>query len=166
MLEPGRVWIMGTPWPVVLFYLDHLTASRVDAKLLVHLRLGHICDNYIAAMDMEDMDLGVSSEELHDSEVPRCSEQCMPCQVAKLTRPLQTTDRGRVPEHMRKSVRTRQKLVRFGLLTFTYHAGPFLASTGGYTGYTIHVDDYSGLAHIFSGNRSWSMLTHCLSIAN
>ncbi|KAK3233019.1 hypothetical protein CYMTET_56663 [Cymbomonas tetramitiformis] len=104
--EPGRVWIMSTPWPVVLFYVDHFTVGRDDAKLLLHLRLGHICDNYIATMDMQGLDLGVSSEELRDSELARCSEQCMPCQVAKPTRPSQTMDRGRVPKNVRKSVKT------------------------------------------------------------
>ncbi|KAK3249787.1 hypothetical protein CYMTET_40804 [Cymbomonas tetramitiformis] len=81
--EPGRVRTQGTPWPVTVFYLDQFTVGRVDAKVLAHLRLGHICDRYILVMDMQGVDFGVSSEELHASEVTQCSEQCMSCQVSK-----------------------------------------------------------------------------------
>ncbi|KAK3270568.1 hypothetical protein CYMTET_21039 [Cymbomonas tetramitiformis] len=35
---------VGTPWPVTVFYLDQFTVGRIDAKLLAHLRLGHLCD--------------------------------------------------------------------------------------------------------------------------
>ncbi|KAK3237829.1 hypothetical protein CYMTET_52120 [Cymbomonas tetramitiformis] len=51
--EPGRVWIQGTPWPVTLFYLDQFTVGRIDAKLLAHLRLGHLCDRAILGEDLD-----------------------------------------------------------------------------------------------------------------
>ncbi|KAK3254870.1 hypothetical protein CYMTET_35930 [Cymbomonas tetramitiformis] len=154
--EPRRVWINGTPWPVVLFYLDQFTVGRVDAKLLLHLRLGHICDNYIAAMDMQGLDLGVSFEELRDSDLSRCSEQCMPCQVAKPTRPSQTMDRGRVPKNIRKALQTRQKSLRLvsslllSMLDLLLHRQVATLATL-YTLMTILV-----LATSFSGSGSWS----------
>ncbi|KAK3263376.1 hypothetical protein CYMTET_27813 [Cymbomonas tetramitiformis] len=156
--EPGRVWIQGTPWPVTVFYLDQFTVGRVDAKVLAHLRLGHLCDRYIDVMDMQGVNLGVSSDELRASEVTRCSERCMSCQVSKVTRPSQTADRGRVPKSVRKTVEKRQPSSRLGQLTFTDHGGPFEISLGGYRGYTIHVDDYSGLGHIYFWKRKLEYL--------
>eukprot|EP00854_Cymbomonas_tetramitiformis_P034065 gene34065-biopygen9256 len=156
--EPGRVWIQGTPWAVTLFYLDQFTVGRIDAKVLVHLRLGHLCDRYIGVMDIQGVNLGVSSEELRASEVTKCSEQCMSCQVSKVTRPSQTMDRGRVPKLVRKTVEKRQASTRLGQLTFTDHGGPFQISLGGSRGYTIHVDDYSGLGCIYFWKRKLEYL--------
>ncbi|KAK3238920.1 hypothetical protein CYMTET_51110 [Cymbomonas tetramitiformis] len=157
--EPGRVWIRGTPWAVTVFYLDQFTVGRIDAKVLAHLRLGHICDKYIDVMDLRGMNLGVSSEELRESKVTKCSEQCMSCQVAKPTRPSQVMDRGRVPKSVRKVVKRRQTSTRLGQLTFTDHGGPFVISRGGSRGYTLHVDDYSGLGCIYIWKRKLEYLT-------
>ncbi|KAK3289267.1 hypothetical protein CYMTET_3290 [Cymbomonas tetramitiformis] len=145
--EPGRVFIQGTPWPVVVLYLDQFVVPRVDAKVVAHIRLGHTCDKHVEVMDLQGLDLGVNSEELRSSSVLSCSVNCMACQVAAPKRPSQTTDRGRVPKSVRKVVEKRQASVKMGQLTFTDHGGPFVTSTKGYRGYTIHVDDYSDVVY-------------------
>eukprot|EP00854_Cymbomonas_tetramitiformis_P008745 gene8745-biopygen8899 len=99
------------------------------------------------------VDLGVSSEELRESDLTSCSVQCLPCQVSKVTRPSQTSDRGRVPKSVRKVVKRRSPSTRLGQLTYTDHGGPFVPSVSGYRGYTVHVDDHSGLGHIFFWTR-------------
>ncbi|KAK3239932.1 hypothetical protein CYMTET_50173 [Cymbomonas tetramitiformis] len=147
--EPGRVFIQGTPWPVVVLYLDQFVVPRVDAKVIAHIRLGHTCDKHVEVMDLQGLDLGVNSEELRSSSVLSCSVNCMACQVAAPKRPSQTTDRGRVPKSVRKVVEKRQVSVKMGQLTFTDHGGPFVTSTKGYRGYTIHVDDYSDVCHFY-----------------
>eukprot|EP00854_Cymbomonas_tetramitiformis_P001632 gene1632-biopygen1497 len=151
--EPGRVYIRGTPWPVSIFNLDQFTVGRIDAKILAHVRLGHVCDKYIAVMDMQGMDLGVNSEELKLSPVQRCSEQCLSCQVAKPVRPSQAMDKGRVRKVHRKEVKKRERSTRLGQLTFTDHGGPFVVSENGYRGYTIHLDDYVEFGHIYIWKR-------------
>ncbi|KAK3279430.1 hypothetical protein CYMTET_12685 [Cymbomonas tetramitiformis] len=147
--EPGRVFIQGTPWPVVVLYLDQFVVPRVDARVVAHIRLGHTCDKYVEVMDLQGLDLGVNSEELRNGSVLSCSVRCMACQVAAPKRPSQTTDRGRVPKSVRKVVEKRQASVKMGQLTFTDHGGPFVTSTKGYRGYTIHVDDYSDVCHFY-----------------
>ncbi|KAK3290020.1 hypothetical protein CYMTET_2561 [Cymbomonas tetramitiformis] len=147
--EPGRVFIQGTPWPVVVLYLDQYVVPRVDVKVVAHLRLGHACDKYVEVMDLQGLDLGVNSEELRNSDVLSCSVNCMACQVAAPKRPSQTTDRGRVPKSVRKVVDKREVSVKMGQLTFTDHGGPFVTSTKGYRGYTIHVDDFSDVCHFY-----------------
>ncbi|KAK3238280.1 heat shock protein 90-associated, partial [Cymbomonas tetramitiformis] len=147
--EPGRVFIQGTPWLVVVLYLDQFVVPRVDAKVIAHIRLGHTCDKHVEVMDLQGLDLGVNSEELRSSSVLSCSVNCMACQVAAPKRPSQTTDRGRVPKSVRKVVEKRQVSVKMGQLTFTDHGGPFVTSTKGYRGYTIHVDDYSDVCHFY-----------------
>ncbi|KAK3267553.1 hypothetical protein CYMTET_23899 [Cymbomonas tetramitiformis] len=151
--EPGRVYIRGTPWPVSIFYLDQFTVGRVDAKILAHVRLGHVCDKYVAVMDMQGMDLGVNSEELQLSTVQRCSEQCLSCQVAKTVRPSQAMDKGRVKKVHRKEVKKRERSTRLGQLTYTDHGGPFVTSVNGYRGYTIHLDDFADFGHIYIWSR-------------
>ncbi|KAK3267467.1 hypothetical protein CYMTET_23980 [Cymbomonas tetramitiformis] len=147
--EPGRVFIQGTPWPVGVLYLDQFVVPRVDAKVIAHIRLGHTCDKYIEAMDLQGVELGVNSEELRNSSVLSCSVNCMACQVAAPKRPSRTTNRGRVPKSVRKVVEKRLVSVKMGQLTFTDHGGPFVTSTKGYRGYTIHVDDYSDVCHFY-----------------
>ncbi|KAK3280891.1 hypothetical protein CYMTET_11293 [Cymbomonas tetramitiformis] len=147
--EPGRVFIQGTPWPVVVLYLDQFVVLRVDARVVAHIRLGHACDKHVEVMDLQGVDLGVNSEELRSGSVLSCSVRCMACQVAASKRPSQTTDRGRVPKSVRKVVEKRQASVKMGQLTFTDHGGPFVTSTKGYRGYTIHVDDYSDVCHFY-----------------
>ncbi|KAK3272840.1 hypothetical protein CYMTET_18872 [Cymbomonas tetramitiformis] len=147
--EPGCVFIQGTPWPIVVLYLDQFVVPRVDAKVIAHIRLGHTCDKHVEVMDLQGLDLGVNSEELRSSSVLSCSVNCMACQVAAPKRPSQTTDRGRVPKSVRKVVEKRQVSVKMGQLTFTDHGGPFVTSTKGYRGYTIHVDDYSDVCHFY-----------------
>ncbi|KAK3245760.1 hypothetical protein CYMTET_44694 [Cymbomonas tetramitiformis] len=147
--ELGRVFIQGTPWPVVVLYLDQFVVPRVDAKVIAHIRLGHTCDKHVEVMDLQGVDLGVNSEELRSSSVLSCSVTCMACQVAAPKRPSQTTDRGRVPKSVRKVVEKRQVPVKMGQSTFTDHGGPFMTSTKGYRGYTIHVDDYSDVCHFY-----------------
>ncbi|KAK3272605.1 hypothetical protein CYMTET_19112 [Cymbomonas tetramitiformis] len=39
-----RVWIQGTKWAVVVVYKDCHTVEQMDAKLLQHVRLGHVGD--------------------------------------------------------------------------------------------------------------------------
>ncbi|KAK3262576.1 hypothetical protein CYMTET_28574 [Cymbomonas tetramitiformis] len=147
--EPGRAFIQGTPWPVVVLYLDQFVVPRVDAKVIAHIRLGHTCDKHVEVMDLQGLDLGVNSEELRSSSVLSCSVNCMACQVTAPKRPSQTTDRGRVPKSVRKVVEKRQVSVKMGQLAFTDHGGPFVTSTKGYRGYTIHVDDYSDVCHFY-----------------
>ncbi|KAK3271824.1 hypothetical protein CYMTET_19847 [Cymbomonas tetramitiformis] len=100
-------------------------------------------------MDLQGLDLGVNSEELRNSNVLSCSVNCMAGQVAAPKRPSQTTDRGRVPKSVRKVVDKREVSVKMGQLTFTAHGGPFVTSTKGYRGYTIHVDDFSDVCHFY-----------------
>ncbi|KAK3240544.1 hypothetical protein CYMTET_49624 [Cymbomonas tetramitiformis] len=147
--EPGRVFIQGTPWPVVVLYLDQFVVPRVDARVVAHIRLGHACDKHVEVMDLQGVDLGVNSEELRSGSVLSCSVRCMACQVAAPKRPSQTTDRGRVPKSVQKVVEKRQASVKMEQLTFTDHGGPFVTSTKGYRGYTIHVDDYSDVCHFY-----------------
>ncbi|KAK3260032.1 hypothetical protein CYMTET_30997 [Cymbomonas tetramitiformis] len=128
---------------------DHFVVPRVDAKFVAHIRLGHTCDKHVEVMDLQGLDLGVNFEELRSSNVLSCSVNCMACQVAAPKRPSQTTDRGRVPKSVRKVVEKRQASVKMGQLTFTDHGGPFVTSTKGYRGYTIHVDDYSNVCHFY-----------------
>ncbi|KAK3259563.1 hypothetical protein CYMTET_31444 [Cymbomonas tetramitiformis] len=61
--EPGRVFIQGTPWPVVVLYLDQFVVPRVDAKVVAHIRLGHTCDKHVEVMDLQGLDLGGGTEE-------------------------------------------------------------------------------------------------------
>ncbi|KAK3275460.1 hypothetical protein CYMTET_16413 [Cymbomonas tetramitiformis] len=157
--EPGRVFIRGTPWPVTEFYLDQFTVGRVDAELLAHLRLGHLCDKYVRVMDLQGVDVGVNSEELQTSELTRCSEVCAPCQVANATRPSQAMDRGRVKKVHRKLVVKRVRSARMGQLTLTDHGGPFVPSDKGYHSYTIHLDDYSDFGGFYAWRRKLEYTT-------
>ncbi|KAK3244687.1 hypothetical protein CYMTET_45715 [Cymbomonas tetramitiformis] len=44
MCGESRVWVRETKWPVVVIYKDGHTVMKLDAKMLAHIRLGHIGD--------------------------------------------------------------------------------------------------------------------------
>ena len=39
---PGRVFVRGTPWPVVVLYRNAFTVPKVDPSILAHFRFGHV----------------------------------------------------------------------------------------------------------------------------
>ncbi len=49
----GRVFVDGTPWPVIVLYRNSSTTPTVDNALLAHLRFGHAHSRRIDALTAE-----------------------------------------------------------------------------------------------------------------
>ncbi|KAK3248253.1 hypothetical protein CYMTET_42274 [Cymbomonas tetramitiformis] len=74
--------IPGTLWPVSPLYLGQFTVPRVDAKVMLHLRLGRVRDGYIEAMDFHKLDLGWKESDY--------KEECALIDVKKAIVPVET----------------------------------------------------------------------------
>ncbi|KAK3287955.1 hypothetical protein CYMTET_4563 [Cymbomonas tetramitiformis] len=56
----GWVQLAETKWPVVVIYKDGHTVEKLDLKMSIHIRLGHISDGSMQNMIDEKVSLGVS----------------------------------------------------------------------------------------------------------
>ncbi|KAK3273790.1 hypothetical protein CYMTET_17989 [Cymbomonas tetramitiformis] len=128
MCGEDRVWVRETKWPVVVLYKDGHTAMKLDAKMLAHLRLGHIGDVTMQDMLDEGVHMGITSAQYAKSLVLRCSERCVSCRLTKAIRPsMKPTGRERAEE--------------IGLLVWSDTCGPFRHSAGGYRWFVLFLDD-------------------------
>ena len=82
----GRVFIRGTPWPVVVLYRNAYTVPKVDPALLAHFRFGHVHCRRIDALTNNGIPTGMNLEK---GDSTRCdpAEGCATCKLAKLPRP-------------------------------------------------------------------------------
>ena len=82
----GRVFVRGTPWPVVVLYRNAHTIPKVDASLLAHFRFGHAHSRRIDALTDSDIPTGV---DLNKNDLSKCdpAKGCATCKVTKLPRP-------------------------------------------------------------------------------
>ena len=76
----GRVLVGGTEWPVVVLYKDINTATKLDSKLLAHLRFGHVAGRKLQYLQDSGAKLGLTygtkTHTLH----------CDVCSASKATR--------------------------------------------------------------------------------
>ena len=83
---PGRVFIQGTPWPVVLLHRDQYTPPQVDGNMLLHLRFGHLGAKHLVSLLDSGIDTGVNADRSQlQQRDPLCS--CASCKLAKANRP-------------------------------------------------------------------------------
>ncbi|KAK3266748.1 hypothetical protein CYMTET_24652 [Cymbomonas tetramitiformis] len=75
MCGKSRVWVRETKWPVVVIYKDGHTVMKLDAKMLAHVRLGHIGDVTMQEMLDEEVPMGITVGEYAKSLVWRCPER-------------------------------------------------------------------------------------------
>ncbi|KAK3284157.1 hypothetical protein CYMTET_8180 [Cymbomonas tetramitiformis] len=125
MCGESRVWVRETKWPVVVIYKDGHTVMKLDAKMLAHIRLGHIGDVTMHEMLDEEVPMGITIAQYAKSLVWRCPERCISC---RLIRPsMKSTGRESAAE--------------IGLLVWSDTCGPFKPSAGGYRWFVLFVDD-------------------------
>ena len=82
----GRVYIAGTPWPVVVLHRDCNTPVRINDVVKLHLRLGHLGAKTLVHLIDADIDTGLQvhrDQLLHTDPLCRCTA----CKLAKATRP-------------------------------------------------------------------------------
>ncbi|KAK3282268.1 hypothetical protein CYMTET_9991 [Cymbomonas tetramitiformis] len=128
MCGEDRVWVRETKWPVVVVYKDGHTVMKLDAKMLAHVRLGHIGDVTMQEMLDEEVPMGITTALYAKSLVLRCPERCVSCRLTKAIRPsMKPTGRERAEE--------------IGLLVWSDTCGPFRHSAGGYRWFVLFVDD-------------------------
>ncbi|KAK3274504.1 hypothetical protein CYMTET_17314 [Cymbomonas tetramitiformis] len=75
MCGEDRVWGRETKWPVVVVYKDGHTVMKLDAKMLAHVRLGHIGDVTMQEMLDEEVPMGITTAQYAKSLVLRCPER-------------------------------------------------------------------------------------------
>eukprot|EP00854_Cymbomonas_tetramitiformis_P021447 gene21447-biopygen22138 len=128
MCGESRVWVRETKWPVVVIYKDGHTVMKLDAKMLAHVRLGHIGDVTMQEMLDEEVPMGITTAQYAKSLVWRCPERCISCRLTKAIRPsMKPTGRESAAE--------------IGLLVWSDTCGPFRHSAGGYRWFVLFVDD-------------------------
>ncbi|KAK3239767.1 hypothetical protein CYMTET_50335 [Cymbomonas tetramitiformis] len=128
MCGEDRVWVRETKWPVVVIYKDGHTVMKLDAKMLAHVRFGHIGDVTMQEMLDEEVPMGITTAQYAKSLVLRCPERCIPCRLTKAIRPsMRPTGRECAEE--------------IGLLVWSDTCGPFRHSAGGYRWFVLFVDD-------------------------
>ena len=92
MSPDGRVVIEGVDWPVVVLYKDVHTATKVDTKLLAHLRFGHYSSQKLQQLHATGTPLGLKL-----SAFDRHVLNCDACNAAKAIRPsFPASDQGTV----------------------------------------------------------------------
>eukprot|EP00854_Cymbomonas_tetramitiformis_P003985 gene3985-biopygen3918 len=82
-----RVWIQGTKWAVVVVYKDCHTVEQMDAKLLQHVRLGHVGDASLDKMVEQGIPMGITAHQYDRSLVKCCADSCLACRLTKAARP-------------------------------------------------------------------------------
>lgn len=83
---PDRVFISGTPWPVVILHRDHRTPARVTDAIELHMRMGHIGGKALVHLIDNEVPTGLNVARHHLIHAdPLCA--CGPCKLAKATRP-------------------------------------------------------------------------------
>ncbi|KAK3263746.1 hypothetical protein CYMTET_27477 [Cymbomonas tetramitiformis] len=128
MCGESQVWVRETKWPVVVIYKDGHTVMKLDAKILAHIRLGHIGDVTMQEMLDEEVPMGITIAQYAKSLVWRCPERCISCRLTKAIRPsMKSTGRESAAE--------------IGLLVWSDTCGPFRPSAGGYRWFVLFVDD-------------------------
>ncbi|KAK3276922.1 hypothetical protein CYMTET_15028 [Cymbomonas tetramitiformis] len=75
MCGESRVWVRETKWPVVVIYKGGHTVMKLDAKMLAHLRLGHIGDVTMQEMLDEKVLMGIATAQYTKSLVWRCPDR-------------------------------------------------------------------------------------------
>ena len=81
-----RVFIQGTPWPVIVLYRNAHTKPTMDSALLAHFRFGHAHSRRIDALLENDIPTGLT---LSKREMTRCDPgcTCATCKLTKMPRP-------------------------------------------------------------------------------
>lgn len=83
---PGRVFIAGTPWPVVILHRDSCTPPRITDTVQLHLRLGHAGAKALVHLLDKGVNTGLNVRRDHLLHAdPLCL--CVPCKLAKARRP-------------------------------------------------------------------------------
>ena len=83
---PDRVFISGTPWPVVMLFRDQHTPVRIDDPVKLHLRLGHLSAPYLTKVVDKGIETGLNVKREHltaHAEICHCSS----CNLAKAKKP-------------------------------------------------------------------------------
>eukprot|EP00854_Cymbomonas_tetramitiformis_P034704 gene34704-biopygen35866 len=75
MCGESRVWVQETKWPVEVIYKDGHTVVKLDAKMLAHIRLGHIGDVTMQEMLDEKVPMGITTAQYTKSLVGRCPDR-------------------------------------------------------------------------------------------
>eukprot|EP00854_Cymbomonas_tetramitiformis_P034374 gene34374-biopygen27603 len=128
MCGESRVWVRETKWPVVVIYKDGHTVMKLDAKMLAHIRLGHIGGVTMQEMLDEKIPMGITTERYNKSLVWRCPDRCISSRLTKAIRPsIKPTGRECAAE--------------IGLLEWSGTCGPFRHSAGGHRWFVLFVDD-------------------------
>ena len=78
----GRVFVDGTPWPVIVLYRNSSTTPTVDNALLAHLRFGHAHSRRIDALTANGVPTGLN---LEPRELTHCNPSCS-CATCKTTK--------------------------------------------------------------------------------
>jgi transposase InsO family protein len=79
MSDDGRVFIEGTPWPVVALYKDFTIPQAITPTLLAHLRFGHYGVNKLKSIWTNGIKTGLSFQQ-HAID-------CDSCKITKARRP-------------------------------------------------------------------------------
>ena len=140
---PGRVFVRGTPWPVVVLYRNAFTVPKVDPIILAHFRFGHAQCQRIDALTESETPTGIP---LGKGALARCdpAEGCATCKLAKLPR----------PSPYRRADPNRHQDLDVHAYISTDISGPLSPeSTNGYKYIIVFVDRSSGFSHIFYMRR-------------
>ena len=78
-----RYFIGGTPWPVVIMYLDQYTVMKLDKVSKLHISLGHPGPAIVRAILASGDTLGLNDTQKSDL----INFQCAICILAKLKKP-------------------------------------------------------------------------------
>jgi hypothetical protein len=83
---PNRVFIRGTPWPVIVAYKGPLTPAPVNPYTLVHMRFAHASATSISRMVEHGVDLGVKLE-AGEVKYHLPPHTCAVCEISKAVQP-------------------------------------------------------------------------------
>ena len=140
---PGRVFVRGTPWPVVVLYRNAFTVPKVDPNILAHFRFGHVQCQRIDALTESETPTGLS---LNKGDLARCdpAEGCATCKISKLPRP---------GPYRRQDPNRHQALKLYAYIS-TDISGPLSPeSANGYRYIIAFFERSSGYAHIYFMRR-------------
>ena len=135
----GRVFVRGTPWPVVVLYRDCRTIPKVDPTVLAHFRFGHAHCRRIDALTDTGVPTGI---ELEKNGLSKCDPgvDCATCKLTKSVR-LGGYRRGDPNRHEDLGVHAYISTDISGPLSPT--------SVSGYRYIIVFVCRSSGFAHVY-----------------
>jgi hypothetical protein len=135
----NRVFINGTPWPVIILYRNAQTRPTMDPALLAHFRFGHAHSRRIDALFENDIPTGL---DLSKREVSKCDPSCTcaTCKLCKMPRPGGYKP-GEITRHEDKEVHA---------YISSDISGPYSPpSSSGYRYIIVFVCRASGYSHVY-----------------